>query len=657
MAGINTTIQIIDRASQTLRNVRDGVHSTTTAFENAEASGNAFANVSLSNVRNEVSSTNSTVGALTNKVKGLVGAFIGLRTIKGIGSVSDEMTSTLARLSNMTDNAQETQNLFNATYLSAQNARGSVSDLADAVARFGNNARDAFSSNKEVVEFAELVQKSMTIAGASTAEASASMLQLSQALGSGVLRGDELNSIFEQAPNLIRYIADYMGVSIGQIRELASEGKISADIVKNAIFEAGDEINEKFETMPVTFTQSFARIKNTALINFQPVLERLNSLVNTDKFEKFTSKLSSSFATVAGVAVNVFDTLITGANVVVANWDLISPVIIGVTTAIIAYNVAMGTYTAVTSIATLIQNGFNNVLLASPYTWAVLGIIAISTALTVFIRYLGRTSDVADSTFGMVMGSILATVETAKNGGIFLMNIGGALAESTKALGSNVVSTFFNATSAVKGFWYDLLSNILTVIEEVSESLNKLPFVNIDYDGISSKASEFANKSWQATQDKREYKSIGDAWSRGFDTFEYGSLTDAYERGAEMGNALTSKIKGAFDKYKISPDLASSYSKSDLGGVNDIRKLVDNTGLTAKNTAETAKSLEVTSENLKYIRDYAEQRAINRYTSSNIKIDMVNNNQIGGKQDIDGVVNTLRQKLSEALTAEAEGVM
>lgn len=657
MAGINTTIQLIDRVSQPLRDIRDNVRNTITAFENAEVSGSSFANVSLSNVRNEISNTNTTVGALTNKIKGLVGAFVGLRTIKGIGNVSDEMTSTLARLSNMTENAEQTQNLFYATYQSAQNARGSISALADVVGRFGNNARDAFSSNKEVVEFAELVQKSMTIAGASTAEASASMLQLSQALGSGVLRGDELNSIFEQAPNLIRYIADYMGVSIGQIRELASEGKISADIVKNAIFSAGDDINEKFETMPVTFAQSFARIKNTALINFQPVLEKINGIVNSDKFDTFANRLSSDFAFISGVALDAFDKLISGANLVIDNWDLIAPVVTAVTVAIVGYNVAMGTYTAVTSIATLVQSGFNNVLLASPFTWATLGIIAISTALVVFIRYLGRTSEVADSTFGMVMGSIFATAQTAKNGAIFLMNIGGALAESTKALCSNTISAFYNATSSVKGFWYDLLSNILNVVEEVSKALNKIPFVNIDYDGVSSKASEYANKAWQANQDKREYKSIGDAWSKGFDSFEYGSLTDAYERGAEIGNGLTSKVKGAFDKYKLTPDVASSYSKAQLGGVSDLRKLIDNTGSTAKNTADTAKSLEITSENLKYIRDYAEQKAINRYTSSNIKIDMVNHNQIDNKQDIDGVVNTLRIKLSEALTAEAEGVM
>ena len=219
------------------------------AFEKAQRDGDSMANIDFSPIREQLNSASEEMKALgdeidntknkqdklvrvgagfdnlTGKVVKLVSAYAGFSALKKVIDLSDEMSATMARLSNMTNNAQETTELYNDIYASAQRARGSVSDMADVVARFGNNAKDAFSSNAEVLRFSEIVQKSMTIAGASTAEASASMLQLSQALGSGVLRGDELNSIFEQAPNLIQYIADYLNVPIGKIREMASQGE------------------------------------------------------------------------------------------------------------------------------------------------------------------------------------------------------------------------------------------------------------------------------------------------------------------------------------------------------------------------------------------------------------------------------------------------
>jgi tape measure domain-containing protein len=179
----------------------------------------------------------------------------------------------MARLNNMNDGAQTTQQLYESIVESANNARGSVSAMADVVAKFGNNAKGAFKNSAEVVQFSEIIQKQMKIAGASGEEASNAMLQLSQALGSGTLRGDELNSIFEQAPNLIQSIADYMDIPIGQIRQLASEGQITADIVKNAIMASADDVNERFESMPMTWGDVWQRMENNALVALQPVLD------------------------------------------------------------------------------------------------------------------------------------------------------------------------------------------------------------------------------------------------------------------------------------------------------------------------------------------------------------------------------------------------
>ena len=241
-------------------------------------------------------------------------SFIG---VKKALELSDELAATNARLNSMNDGLQTTAELSDMVFKAAQNSRGSYADMASVVAKFGNNAKEAFSSSEEVVKFSELVQKQMTIAGASTQEASNAMTQLSQALGSGALRGDELNSIFEQAPNLIRTIADYMGQPIGKVRELASEGKITADVVKNAILGSADSINAQFDAMPKTWSQALQSFKNEALNAFKPLLEGLNQLVNSKAFQEFQARITAIIGGLASAANQVMGAIvsITGGSV------------------------------------------------------------------------------------------------------------------------------------------------------------------------------------------------------------------------------------------------------------------------------------------------------------------------------------------------------
>ena len=180
-------------------------------------------------------------------------------------SLSDGLVATRARLDLMNDGLQTTEELQDMIMKSANRSRASYLSTADAVAKMGITAKDAFSSNQELIDFAELVNKQFTISGTEAAGIDAAMLQLTQAMGSGVLRGEELNSIFEQAPTIIQTIADYLDVPIGKIREMASEGKITSTIVKNAMLASADEINAKFESMPMTFAQVWELAKNIAL--------------------------------------------------------------------------------------------------------------------------------------------------------------------------------------------------------------------------------------------------------------------------------------------------------------------------------------------------------------------------------------------------------
>lgn len=303
----------------------------------------------------EISAGTQQANELTNTIKRAVAAYVSIQTVGKALNISDELVQTTSRLNMMNDGVQTTAELVNMVYAAAQDARGSFGQMADVVARFGNNAKDAFSSSEEVVAFADLIQKQMTIAGASTQEAANAELQLSQALGSGVLRGDELNSIFEQAPNLIQNIADYLDVPIGKIREMAADGELSADVVKAAIFSAADDINSKFNEMPMTWGQIWQSMQNTALIAFQPVLQRLNDLANSEAFQTFIQGAIEAMATLANILLNVFEVAASVGAFIGDNWSIIAPIIYGVIAALGAYLAIMGIVNAITAISAAID--------------------------------------------------------------------------------------------------------------------------------------------------------------------------------------------------------------------------------------------------------------------------------------------------------------
>ena len=705
MAGIQTSIQLVDRMTSPLRNIITATNSMVSAFEKAQRDGNSMANIDFSPIREQLNSASEEMKALgdeidntknkqdklvrggagfdnlTGKVVKLVSAYAGFSALKKVIDISDEMSATMARLSNMTNNAQETTELYNDIYASAQRARGSVADMADVVARFGNNAKDAFSSNAEVLRFSEIVQKSMTIAGASTAEASASMLQLSQALGSGVLRGDELNSIFEQAPNLIQYIADYLNVPIGKIREMASQGELTADIVKNAIMSAGDDVDKRFSEMPMTFGQVFQQIQNTALMSFQPVLYRLNELANSDGFAVMVQRITDNLAQLATIATYAFEVILNVGSTMFKVWDALSPVIIAVVTAIILYNTALFAYNTLeaisnglkilsasmsvakgtatlaeataTTTATTAQIAFNSALLACPLTWIVLAIIAVITVIILVSRHIAKTGKTATTTFGVITGGINVVIQFFKNLGLQVANIALGIWNSLGAVATNIQTAFGNSIKNVKAFFYDLLGDAVGVVEGICKALNKLPFVDFDYSGISSLAQSYADKAQAERDSKGEYVSVSDAFKNGmntFDTFQDGWASDAYKSGAEWGDKMSNKFSNMLKKTKISVPNAEALNGSYQNAI------ANNTKKTANNTAKTAKSLEATSENLKYIKDYATAKAVNRYTNNTITIDFKNNNNITNNSDADGIVKKISNDLLQALQTSMEGV-
>lgn len=654
----------------------------------------------------EISAGTQQANELTNTIKRAVAAYVSIQSVGKALNISDELVQTTSRLNMMNDGVQTTAELVNMVYAAAQDARGSFSQMADVVARFGNNAKDAFSSSEEVVAFADLIQKQMTIAGASTQEAANAELQLSQALGSGVLRGDELNSIFEQAPNLIQNIADYLDVPIGKIREMAADGELSADVVKAAIFSAADDINSKFNEMPMTWGQIWQSMQNTALIAFQPVLQRLNDLANSEAFQTFIQGAIEAMATLASIVLNIFDLIGTVGGFIADNWSVISPIIYGVIGALAVYAAYLGIVKAIeiasaaasmihslamsakiavmaavtgqTMAATAAQMGYNGALYACPVVWIIMMLIALIAIIFAVCNAIAKMTGIANSGFGVITGGVNVVIQFFKNLGLTVANIALGIGNAIAALASNMMTAFHNAICSVQSWFYNLLSTALSVIEGICSALNKLPFVEFDYSGISSAADDYAAKASEAGGNKEDYQSISDAFNEGFttfDAFQDGWASNAFNAGAAWGDGVADKVSNfslsdVFGQTDIpnvgdytsgfNDTIANSGVGDYTSGLNDAianSGVGDSIGNIDDNTGKIKDSLEVSEEDLKYLRDIAEQEAINRFTTAEINVDMSGmQNTVNSGDDIDGFMTKLTDSVNEAVDNMTEGV-
>lgn len=631
---------------------------------------------------------------LMGTIKRVVGAYVGIQSVGKILNMSDELTQTTSRLDLMNNSfneingtANETSELVNMVYAAAQDARGSLDSMASVVARFGNNARDAFGNSEEVVAFADLVQKQMTIAGASTQEAANAELQLSQALGSGVLRGDELNSIFEQAPNLIQNIADYLDVPIGKIRDMAADGEITGDIVKAAIFSAADDINAKFDEMPMTWGQIWQSMQNTAVMAFQPVLQRLNGMANSNAFQGFVDEAIEAMATTANIVLNIFDLMSQAGSFVADNWSVISPIVYGVIAALAVYGaylaitkglelasaaagvvhaVAMSAKIGITAAltgstmaATAAQMGYNGALYACPIVWIIILIIALIAIFYAAVAAVNHFARTTTSATGLICGAFATALAFIGNLFIGAVNTIIGIGVTLWNLIANFVNAFAlifnNPIAGIEALFLSLFNFIVEVIESAARMLDAVfgssladavaGFQNKVQAKVDAVISENGGSEILKTVDMSDYQ---------FNRFDYG---DAWNSGYNFGEKIDDKI--------------SNFSLSDIFGKTDIPNPDDyisgfsdaiansgaggNLDSIADDTSAIKDSVDITDEDLKYLRDIAEQEAINRFTTAEIKLDMTNNNNVSSNADLDGIVDGMTTKVLEALEIVREG--
>ena len=686
MASIKSSIQLFDNASPALRSMSNALNICINSFESlARTSGKGLDTASLKLAKDELAKCEVNVkdiennielakkqqdkfnGSIKNGQSGLGGLGKGflklagtIATALGVNKIletSDEMVSIGARLDMIKSKGETVEEIQNKIFESAQRSRGSYTDTADAIGKMGIMAKDSFSSTDELVAFMEQINKQFVIAGTAPEGVKAGMLQLTQAMASGVLRGEELNSIFEQAPTIIHSIAEYMGEPVGKIRELAKEGLITADIVKNAMFYTAKETNAKFENMPKTFGQIKTAMANEAQMAFQPVLQKINELMNNEKFMSFTTRILSGISSIASLTTTAFNGLIGLADIVANNWDMIAPIIAGVTTALLLYKGVQIATTISTWAFNTASAVLNASLLACPITRIILLIIAVITAIILLCKWIAKTSDTVDSVLGVIVGA-LATF------GAFVWNIiAGVLNGIINYVWMQfvqpwisciefILNAFNGGFNGLGGMFQNLLGNIIAGFLSLAQVVTPI----IDAIFGSNWTEKLADLKKEAVSWGKNDKAITLNREAPFqlDRIEYKT---AWETGAKWGDDLTKKVSGIFKKEdedeieKLKKDAENPYDPSKY--LTDISNF---TGNTANNTDKIADSMDWLDEDIKYLNDIAEREAINRYTTAEIKVDLTNNNSISSQVDADNFFDKFNENLIEVLQTCAEGV-
>lgn len=544
----------------------------------------------------------ASTNTLINSIKSLIGGYVGLQGLRAVLNLSDTIASTTARLDMMNDGLQTTAELNNMIWESAQRSRGSYADTAAFVAKLGNLAGNAFDSNAEIINFAEQINKQIVLSGASATEASAALLQLTQGLSSGMLRGEELNSVLEQTPMIAQTIAKYMGVTTGEMRELASEGKVTAAVVKNAMLEAAEETNAKFEQMPMTWSQVWTSAQNIMIKTFQPVLEVVGKLANY---------IGDNLDTAIGLFYSLAG--------------------------------AVAFYTVAQWLASAAAKAFFTTLLMNPLTYIALVLGFIIFGIYQWVQSVGG----AEIAWLKFVDGVLFAWDTVKAGfatGVyFLMDKVDKLILFFQKMGTVIPNFMGDMKVSVLNILQSMVNGAIDIINWFIGKLNLIPGVSIDTIDHMTFATRAAAEN-EAAKARR---------NAAYDAAVEASNAEAARRQEVLANMWSDRdANHAARQAEIQQKQADKATGKDdpvLGAYKSYEEIANNTAGTQKNTASIAKAVDMTQEDIKSLVDVAERRYVNNInlTSKTPVINISGQNTGHTAADRQNLANAIRDILIE----------
>lgn len=598
-AGRNTA-EYFDRASRSVQNAADNVNDFSRRQQDAERQA-------------------SMIGDVWQRIKGYIGAAGAAFSLSKLVGLSDTLAGNKARLELIVDDGGSVDELNKKIYASAMRARASYTDTTATISRLGLLAGDAFNSNDEMIAFTELMNKNFTIGGASTQEQSSAMYQLTQAMASGRLQGDEYRSIIENAPLLAKAIEDYMrnvqGAE-GAMKDWSSEGLLTADVIKAALFSTADEVETRFARIPMTWGQVWTMASNIAIRALNPLLSAINWLANN-------ISVIGPVVLGLGTAFLVFQ--------VAAHWTQIASAAMGIYNGLVNFlTIGYGVLTGSTAAASAAQFTYNSALLASPVTWVVMMLAVLVAALYAGVAAFNKFTGSGVSATGLLMGTFAVLGAHVLNNTIIPLQNGFAMF-------ANFIGNLFNdPVAAVKVLFYDMALTVLGYITNMASGIetliNKIPGVTVD---LTSGLDSFYAKLESAQKKVKDEA----GWVEYVKKMDYIDYSKAAGAGYRFGEGLADKVAGVF-------------SGSDYAGLGDIAGGVSDI---AANTGKIADEVHIADEDLQFFRDVAEMRYIQNFVTLTPTVSM--NASISEKVDVSGVIQKIEQALKEEIAESAEVVL
>ncbi|EHQ88293.1 tape measure protein [Desulfosporosinus youngiae] len=604
---------------------------------------------------------------LTN-LRGIAATYVSLMGLKTGMNISDSYVSAQARLKLINDGSQTDAQLQDKIFATADRTYGNYGVMASSVGKLGLLAGDAFSNNNEIIRFTELMQKSFKVGGSSTMEQQSGMYQLTQAMAAGKLQGDEFRSIMENAPMLASAIAKFTGKSKGELKKMSAEGTITSDIIKGALFNAADDINDKFATMPMTFADALNRMKNNALQAFGPMIERINSMLNSPGGTTFINNISASIERAAFVADKLL-TLVSGIyGFISSNWGMIVPIVMGVASAFLLYNTILrinAFWTGVTAAAdlasasmkaakaratlaatsatateTAAQWRLNSALLASPITWYILAVITLISIFYIAIAAINHFAGTSYSATGFIAGAFMVA-------GAVIMNVVLAVLKIV----INVVATIWNVIATVaesiRNVFNDPVGSIVRLFVGLGDTvLGILETIASAIDTLTGKHLSDAINGWRGDLQGMADDLVGEVEIKvpRLDPHDYlpgrFDYTNAFNKGYNWGNNIS-------DKFSLSNIPGNTLTDFDLGNIPNIDRVGE--------VGKIKDKVDISNEDLKIMRELAEMKNIQNFVTLTPTV-AVTTGDINNGQSVDTIVGKIKTMLETEIASSASNV-